>query len=168
MAACWPLLPLSGGGRGSDSLGSQFDPAVRRLPMSGSSSLATRPPAHPPYLAPAYWRPTAHALALRVGGRAGWQALAQMHFGKSCCPHTSLSEVLTSVQNIKGLRIRSLPLVACRPVQKVWLQYGLKVELCIRLRLLRSFDKYLCYPLTSLTPKVATSPPALCVQLQRQ
>lgn len=46
------------------------------------------PPAHQPYLAPAYWRPTAHALALRVGGRAGWQALAQIHFGKSCCPHT--------------------------------------------------------------------------------
>lgn len=89
------------------------------------------PPAHQPYLAPAYWRPTAHALALRVGGRAGWQALAQIHFGKSCCPHTSLSEVLTSVQNITGLRIRSLPLVACRPVQKFWLQYGLKVYLYI-------------------------------------
>lgn len=85
------------------------------------------PPAHQPYLAAAYWRPTAHALALRVGGRAGWQALAQIHFGKSCCPHTSLSEVLTSVQNIKGLRILSLPLVTCRPVQKCWLQYDLKL-----------------------------------------
>lgn len=41
------VLTLSGGGRGSDSLGSQFDPAVRRVPVSGSSSLATRPPASP-------------------------------------------------------------------------------------------------------------------------
>lgn len=41
------VLTLSGSGRGSDSLSSQFDPAVRRVPMSGSSSLATRPPASP-------------------------------------------------------------------------------------------------------------------------
>lgn len=46
------------------------------------------PPAHQPHLAPAYWRPTAHALVLRVGGEsrlAGlgtdtfWQELLSPH-----------------------------------------------------------------------------------------
>lgn len=46
-SGCVQQQTLSGSGRGSDSLGSQFDPAVRRVPMSGSSSLAARPPASP-------------------------------------------------------------------------------------------------------------------------
>lgn len=55
------------------------------------------PPAHQPHLAPAYWRPTAHALALRVGGEsrlAGlgtdtfWQKLLSPHsaeWSADCC-----------------------------------------------------------------------------------
>ncbi|KAA8593322.1 hypothetical protein FQN60_009438, partial [Etheostoma spectabile] len=84
-----PALTLSGGGRGSDSLGSQFDHAVRRVPVSGSSSLATRPPASPCTRLPAPHR--SRSGPLEWAGRAGWQALAQIHFGRSCCPHTPLT-----------------------------------------------------------------------------
>lgn len=73
------------------------------------------PPAHQPHLAPAYWHPTTHALPLRVGERR-LAALARIHFGRNWCPHTLLSEVLTAVENIKGLRALLLPLVACRLV----------------------------------------------------
>lgn len=67
VAACWPVLILPGGGRGSDSLSSQFDPAVRRIPMSGSSSLATRPRASPCTRLPAPHRS-------RSGPKSGWQS----------------------------------------------------------------------------------------------
>lgn len=79
------------------------------------------PPAHQPYLAPAYWRPTAHALALRVGGRAGWQALAQIHFGKSCCPHTSEWSADFSAEHKRPQDSISSSCVM-QAVQKCWLQ----------------------------------------------
>lgn len=86
VAARGPLLPLSGGGRGSDSLGSQFDPAVRRVPMSGSSSLATRPPALPCTRLLAPHRSRAGPKSGRESRLAGlgtdtfWQELLSPHF----------------------------------------------------------------------------------------
>lgn len=82
------------------------------------------PPAHQPHLAPAYRRPTAHALALRVGGEsklAGlgmdtfWQELLSPHsteWSADCSAEHKRPEA--SISSSCGLQ-------ACVPL--CWLQY---------------------------------------------
>lgn len=71
----------------SDSVSSQFDPAVMRVPCQEAPAW---PPAHQPHLVAAYWRPTAHALALRVGGESRLAGLGTNTFWQALLSHTLL------------------------------------------------------------------------------
>lgn len=76
---------FSVGGRGSESLNASLIRLWGRFPCQEAPAW---PPAHQHHLAPTYWRPTAHALALRVGGESKladlgtdtfWQELVSPH-----------------------------------------------------------------------------------------
>lgn len=164
MAACWPLLPLSGGGRGSDSLGSQFDPAVRRVPMSGSSSLATRPPALPCTRLLAPHRSRAGPKSGRESRLAGfgtdtfWQELLSPHFWVKCW---------LQCRTLKASGFGLFLLWHAGPYRNFGFNMAWKC-ICTFDSLLQSFYKYLCYSLMSLTLKITTSPLAFCSQFLKQ
>lgn len=153
------MLPWSGGGRGSDSLGSQFDPAVRRVPMSGSSSLASRPPALPCTRLLAPHRSRAGPKSGRESRLAGlgtdtfWQELLSPHFSEWSADFSAEHKrPQDSISSSCGMQVRTETLAS------IWLETVAAFwQSCRVLTNIYAF----CYSFMSLTPKCSKRSVAL-------